>query len=376
MDREQHITQDAAEHYAVFVMAKEAERLGIATRTNSPLIYKEFSQYLADRGWTFEDFTNKFPPYKINVDAEIPKFVSRLKDFYPSSTFEFEIDEAVFRNKGMKADFTVKVSNQPRPHYISLKNYIGSGGITRPQVSSGTFLSFAAGFVFERVGVGTYVDTRSTGATFSGSDGELRNAVLDSQGRSNLKKPLQVLDGIQQNMRESLLKLRFYDETKVKEVIASIVPKAHTSVLEIFSILGEEMVREKFLQRAGLDSKEGILYFDATNFVDSITNSKFAELLARVNDPTTKFEVVPAGQSIRFTFSSQGKTVLAVDVPFTINTNGAWFRPKERYAGTQIKNDKGHRVALAWGEIRPYKSRELATSTNTYINLKATGIFD
>jgi hypothetical protein len=299
-----------------------------------------------------------------------------LRDFYHGATFEFEIDEAAFRNMGMKADFTVKVSNQPKPHHISLKNYIGSGGITRPQVSSGTFLSFAAGFVFERVGVGTYVDPRSTDATFSGSNSELRDAVLDFQGRNNLKKPLHVLDGIQQKMRESLLTLRFYDEAKVKEVIANIVPRAHTAVLEIFSILGIETVREKFLQRAGLDSKEGVLYFDETNFLDSITNSKFAELLARVNDQATKFEVVPAGQSLRFTFSYQDETVLAVDVPFTINTNGAWYRPKEKYEGTQIKVDKGHRVALAWGEIRPYKSRELATSTNTYINLKATGIFD
>jgi hypothetical protein len=226
------------------------------------------------------------------------------------------------------------------------------------------------------VGVGTYIDPRSADATFSGSNSEQRDAVLDFEGRSRLKNPLKVLDDIQQSMRESLLSLRFYDEAKMKAVIASIVPKAHAAVLEIFSILGIEIVREKFLQRAGLDSKEGVLYFDADNFLDSITNSKFAELLEQVNDPATEFKVAPVGQSIRFTFSYQGETILAVDVPFTINTNGAWFRPKQRYEGTQIKLDKGHRVALAWGEIRPYKSRELATSTNTYINLKATGIFD
>ena len=238
MDREQHITQDAAEHYAVFVMAQESERLGIATRAHSQDIYDGFRKYLADRHWTLDDFESKYPAYKINVDAEIPKFIARLKDFYPGSTFEFEIDEAVFRNMGLKADFTVTISSQPKPHFISLKNYIGSGGITRPQVSSGTFLSFAAGFVFERVGVGTYIDPRSADATFSGSNSEQRDAVLDFEGRSRLKSPLKVLDDIQQSMRESLLSLRFYDEAKMKAVIASIVPKAHAAVLEIFSILG------------------------------------------------------------------------------------------------------------------------------------------
>ncbi len=376
MDREQHITQDAAEHYAVFIMAQESERLGIATSINSHEIYDVFRTYLTDRDWTLEDFEMRYPSYKVNVDSEIPKFVARLRDYYPKATFQFGIDEAEFRNKGLKADFTVQVSHPSKTHFISLKNYIGSEGISRPQVSSGTFLSFAAGFTFERVGVGTYIDPRSPSASFSGSKKTDRNAVLDYENRASLKLPLEILEGTQQHMRESLLTLRFYDEKKIKGVIADIVPKAHEAVLEIFSILGMQVVREKFLQRAGLDSKEGVLFFDKNNFVDSITNTKFAELLALVNDPTTSFNVEPVGQSLRFSFSHQSEVILAVDVPFTINTNGAWFRPKEKFEGTQVKIDKGHTVSLAWGEIRPYKSREIATSTNTYINLKATGIFD
>jgi hypothetical protein len=376
MEREEHITQDAAEHYAVFVMAHEAERMRVATRLHSPEIYKKFYEYLQERNWTLDDFACTCPAYKSNVDSEIPKFVLRLKSYYPNSTFEFVIDEAAFRNLGLKADFTVKISSEIEPHYVSLKNYVGGSGITRPQVSSGTFLSFAAGFVFERVGVGTYVDPRSPGASFKGSNTLERNAVLDFQRRSDLKAPLQVLEDIQQRVRTDLLSLRFYDAKRVKEVVANIVPEAHSAVLNIFSILGVETVRKKFLERAGLDINEGVLYFDSVNCLDSITNQRFAELLDLVNDPATDFEVVTSGQSIRFTFRAGDVTVLAVDVPFTINTNGAWYRPKQRFEGTQIKIDKGHSVSLAWGEIRPYKSKELATSTNTYINLKATGIFD
>lgn len=79
MDREQHTTQDAAEHYAVYLMAKTAEQDAVATREHSQLIYQGLLDYLDDRGWTMNDFEHThFPKYKINVDAQVPKFVKRL----------------------------------------------------------------------------------------------------------------------------------------------------------------------------------------------------------------------------------------------------------------------------------------------------------
>lgn len=379
MDKEQHITQDAAEHYAVFAMAKHAELLGIARQNHSSAIYEVFKQYLADRNWTVQDFTSAhYPQYKINVDAQVPRFVERLQKHLPGKKFEFAINEAEFRRLGMKADFTIAMSETNHEHYVSLKNYIGSGGIERPQVSSGTFLSFAAGFVFDRVGVGSYTDPRSSNALFQGSNRSERDAVLDYEGRSVLKLPLQVLDTLQQEMRDQMLApdMEMYDERKIKSVIANIVPRGQAAMLEIFSLLGMDHVRNKFLERAGLAGTEDILYFDENNFLDSITNRRFNVLRAEVNDRNSEFSITPVGQSLRFAFTSEARHILAVDVPLTINTNGAWHRPKQRYTGTQTKNDKGHLVELQWGQRRPYKSKEIATSTNTYINLKKAGIFD
>lgn len=377
MDREQHITQDAAEHYAVYMMAKAAEDLGIATRPHSEEHWNGFIEYLAasPREWGIQEFAKHYPQYRVNVDAQVPRFVARLQRKFPESTFEFAIDEAAFRNLGLKADFTVAISTEEEPHFVSLKNYVGSGGIERPQVSSGTFLSFSAGFVFERNGVGTYVDPR-TGGSFSGSNKADRDAVLQHEGRSALVDLLQVLDDLQKHARSQLLCLRFYDATTVRSVIAQIVPEAQDAMLSIFQILGLDTVRTKFLERAGLDGTEEVLYFDQRKFLDSITNPKYAALRTVVNDPETLFNITPVGQSLRFEFTARdGRPVLSVDVPLTINTNGAWYRPRKHYLGTVTKMDKGHPVELAWGEIRPYKSRELATSTNTYINLRAAGIF-
>ena len=377
LDRDQHITQDAAEHYAVYIMADYAEKNGWASKSSSGSLWASFLDYLAARDWSVEaDFGNKYPAYKRNVDKQIPNFVKRLHSTFQTSKFDFQIDEASFRNLGMKADFTIDVSGRDEPFMVSLKNYIGVGGITRPQVSSGTFLSFAAGFVFERVGVGSYADPRRPDGRFSGSSREQRNQVLKFEGREQLIAPLEVLENLQGTVRERLLTLKMYDKSRIREVVEHIVPLGQEAMIAIFDQLGLEKVREKFLERVGLDGTEEILYFDESNSIDSITNSRFHALTAAVNDESTQFEVLPVGQSLRFQFTKDSNHVLKVDVPLTVNTNGAWHRPKEKYEGTQPKNDKGHQLELAWGEIRPYKSREIATSTNTYVNLQATGIFD
>ena len=377
MDRDQHITQDAAEHYAVFLLADTAEKRGWNLYPSSQRLKESLDDYLSFRGWDFDtDFSHKYPAYKRNVDLQIPVFLDRLHSFFPGARFGFEIDEAAYRKMGLKADFSIEVSGLENPFLVSLKNYVGSGGVMRPQVSSGTFLSFAAGFIFSRVGVGTYSDPRNLSEQFRGSNREARNAVLEHMNQQSLIRPLEVLEELQQIVRTDLLQLRMYDKNKIREVIEHIVPRAQQAMLAIFEELGEEIVRQRFLERVGLDGTDEILYFDATNSVDSITSSRFGELCKSVNNPSTRFSFAPAGQSLRFQFSRNQDLILKVDVPLTVNTNGAWFRPKEKYSGTQTKNDKGNLVELQWGEIRPFKSREIATSTNTYVNLAATGIFD
>jgi hypothetical protein len=377
MDKAQHITQDAAEHYAVFVMAKSAEDLGYAKKGSSSKHWDGFISYLGAHHWSFlGDFATHYPEYKHNVDNQVPKFVQRIVKHFAPTTLSFTIDEAHFRNLGKKADFTLTVDESEKPFFVSLKNYIGSSGITRPQVSAGTFLSFACGFVFDRSGVGTYDDPRIVDTKFQGSNKAERNAVLDHLGRGEIKAPLQVLEELQSHVRNELLTIDDYDQSEVKRVVSEIVPRGQQAILEIFDALGYETVRNKFLERIGLDGTEELLYFDGKNSLDSITNRKFHELVRSINAPDTKFSVAPVGQSLRFSYSNGGETVLQADVPLTVNTNGAWYRPKEKYSGTQIYSDKGHLIPLRWGQLRPYKSREIATSTNLYVDLNATGIFN
>jgi len=378
LDRRQHTVQDAAEHYAVFVMQRTAEELGVAGTESSGSLWSSFLDYLDAADVTFEYFeTSRYRKYKENVDNQVPRFVQRLVQMFPGDELDFRVDEANQRNLGNKADFFVRIGSKRPEVAVSLKNYIGSGGITRPQVGSGTYLSFANSYVFERDGVGTYVDPRGRTATFKGSSTKARNEVLRYEGREEFIEPLEVLERLNGEMRDELLgpDCEMHDRARVRAVVARIAPEGIRTVLQIFSLLGPEVVQDKFLAAIGMDGKEEALYFDSERYVDSITDKAYHDLRARLNDADTEFTVGQHLQSIRFSFSRGGEGLLAVDVPFTINTNGAWYRPRQRYEGIRTYVDKGVPVELRWGQRRPRKSREIATSTNTYIDLTKIGIF-
>lgn len=379
MDDVQHSIQDSCEAYAVYVMQRTAENLGISTDGSSSARWADFVDYLNSCNMNLADFDKgDFAKYKNNVDLQVPRFVERLADYYGDSTFTFELVEAQARNGGLKTDVHIHVSGHREPVQLSIKNYIGSGGITRPQVSSGTYLSFANGFIFERIGVGKYEDPRPDMKWFMGSNGATREAVLDYTKRSEYKKWLAHLSELSREMREDLLgdDCRMYDQSRVRAAVDRCANAGIATVLAIFHALGPETVQEKFLARMGMDGTEEALFFDARQYIDSITSPKYHQLRAKLNASSTTFRYDQHGQGIRFEFiDTSGKSLLSTDVPFTINTNGAWHRPKKRYEGRQIKNDKGTEVRLLWGERRPNKSREIATSTNTWVNLRKAGIF-
>ena len=381
MDDDQHSIQDSCEAYTAFVMQRTAEELGVASTSRCDELWEAFETYLDGCGLSISEFEeSEFGKYKRNSDLQVPPFVQRLSHYFAGATVDFVLDEAAMRNAGMKGDVWIEVSTLDEPISLSLKNYIGGGGITRPQVSSGTYLSFACGFVFNRIGVGKYEDPRpdATSPAFQGSNTAVRNSVLDYDGRGELKAPLEYLEELNADMREELLgpDCEMYDPARVRSVVERIAQPGIETVLGIFDVLGTGRVREKFLARIGMDGKEEALFFDAERYVDSITNPRYHDLRQRLNDEETTFTAAQHRQGIRFEFADPaGRDLLRTEVPFTVNRNGAWYTPRGRYQGEREYDDKGHLVKLKWGERRPYKSREIATSTNTYLNLARTGIF-
>lgn len=378
VDREQHITQDAAEHYSVYVMQNVAEQLGCAIRAESEQRREEYRAYLDRVGLSEAEFARgRYQKYKANADSQLPAFVRRLAGHLPAARFHFENVEKEYRDRGLKGDFLLTATTIDEPFSVSLKNYIGSGGISRPQVGSGTYASFAHGFIFDRVGVGTYLDPRD-GSSFRGADAVERSRVLEYMGLTPLVPLLAELDDCQAQVRAEFLApdCEFYDKSRVEAAARRVAEKGVTATLDVLNALGMAKVKEVVLNRSGLDGEEEALYFDGSRYVDSITTRRYHDLRHALNHMDTSLDAFQQGQGIRFEFRRWNDLLLSIQVPFTINTNGAWFRPKEKFTGTRRYIDKGHPVDLVWGQRRPHKSKEIATSTNMYVDLSATGIFD
>lgn len=376
LERLQHYVQDSAELYAVFVMQRVAEDLGVATDSRAERLRDDFVRYLEGVGVSLQEFSEgKYRRYRENADAQVPGFVQRIAN-HLQQPFGFRADEANQRNLAKKADFFIDLHDgQSIP--VSLKNYIGSGGISRPQVASGTFLSFANSFVFEAVGVGKYRDSRSADASFQGSSRDDREAVLRYEGRPLLIEPLRELEDLNAQMREVLLgpDLEMYDDAVFKRVVADVVPKAHVAMRRVFELVGLAVVRATILSRAGMDGAEEAFFFDSQRSVDSLTNSRYRQLRLSLQDSRTDFRITGRGQSLFFEFVRADEIALSINVPFTINKNGAWVLSGEPYEGTRPFVDKNHVYQLRYGQRRPRKSREIATSINTYLSLSDAGVF-
>ena len=113
----------------------------------------------------------------------------------------------------------------------------------------------------------------------------------------------------------------------------------------------------------------------ARNIIDnitgvfSLTDDKYKLLCNRVKH-ATHVEVESSGQSVFYHICDADGIIITVNQPCTLQKNGAWFATnEEKFDGFREKNDKGKKFMLRWGQRRPRKSKELATSTNMYLRL-------
>ena len=142
-------------------------------------------------------------------------------------------------------------------------------------------------------------------------------------------------------------------------------------MINALKILPQEVIKNRVIKMAGLDREEELLVLayskKGTNMLCSLTNEKYKRMVGDICSPECSLDYKKKGKSLVFTFIKDEKKVIEVDIPFTFNANGAWHRPA-KYEGTQFHQKEG--VELAWGDRRPKKSKELATSTNTYMSIK------
>ena len=369
MEQKEHLIQDACEIYAVAMMQERAEQLGVSQSKLSPELHRTFLEHISEKGISDADF-RRFPQYKSNVEEHATFFVERLTDYKKPRDLKFVCTEKEARNNSLKGDFTVTIDDRETIS-ISLKNYRNS--IARPQVSAGTFNSFALSFLLPAdPGVGMVRDPR-TDTAFKGSNKAKRDEVLSAIGRAHAVPMLRKLDDLNNEIKERFVnseEFRFLDEDKFDVERKRVGNEGAVIIHGLLSSIPIDQIRKQIVDRIGFAGNEEQLMFDPKRYSDSLTVPKFHDLIHNVrHDADFSFSI--KGQGIAFEFSSHSEEVLSIHVPFTINKNGAWI--SETYAGRRLHPKEG--VHLATGERRPKKSRELATSVNTYLDLQSTGIF-
>ena len=372
MERKLHLIQDSLEAYCVAKLTELSENDNLSISNDSESKYQTYNEYCDEReidpsvdkdGKVYYEMYNRY----------LPVFWENLKNLYPNSKFDFIDVEKEYRNLKKKGDFVITIENVGTKS-VSLKAY--KKDIKRIQVCSGTFNSFINNFLFDKKGVGTY--WTQDGTSFHGSDVEKRDGEIEKLGLGSILSDLHELDKINSDVKEHFVygdaSAWYHDiEKGWKQDCFDYGHLGTDSTIKIISEnFSDEQVKSRLLDQIGFNGEEELLLIDPKRVIDSITDKNFQSLINRVRfESTVKY--YKHGKGINFDFvDGNGEVLLTVNIPFTINKNGAWFLPKDKKG----KFHKKEGIFLEYGQRRPKKSKELATSINSYVNLGKTGILN
>ena len=364
-----HYMQDAAEAYIVFKLQELAVENDVALTDDVGDKFAIFMAYCSERGIS-EEFGDSV--YKENIDAVVVSFFRDLIAKYPGRKFDVIDVEKEFRDLKLKGDFVIYFSEDD---YISfsLKNY--KNGYDRIQLCSGTWNSFLNNFLFESAGVGMFINP-ITKQRFKGSNRAVRDQLIESMGFSPLKGIYSKFDNILDAVRAFYVNSKEANmwqnvETRWKNDCAEYGLNAAQSVVDALKTLDNSKIKQRIIKMAGFNYDEEILLIGKGDYCCSLFNDTYADILLRVNSEESVVEYKVNGKGVLFTITD-GEDIVSIEVPFTLQKNGAWYLCGEEYDATIYH--KKEQVDLAYGQRRPKKSKEINTSTNTYLNLKKAGV--
>lgn len=362
-----HYIQDAAEAYIVFKLQELAVENDVALTDDVGDKFSTFMAYCSERGIS-QEFGDSV--YKENIDAVVDSFFQNLISKYPDRKFDVVDVEKNFRDLKLKGDFAIYFSEDDFVSF-SLKNY--KKGYDRIQVCSGTWNSFLNNILFESAGVGMFINP-NTKERFKGSNRTVRDQLIESMGFSS--EIYSEFDNILDDVRSFYV----YSEeanmwqnvaTRWKNDCAKYGLNAAQSVVDALKTLDNFKIKQRIIKMTGLNHDEEFLFVGKGTYCCSLFNDAYDDIVRRVNSEESVVEYKVNGKGILFTIIDD-EDIVSIEVPFTLQKNGAWNLPKKIYSGTIYS--KKEQVYLAYGQRRPKKSKEINTSTNTYLNLKKAGV--
>ena len=379
MDTVKHYIQDACEKLVVWKLTQLAQHDKLAINNDSQQKKREYEKYCDERSLIAEGKgkTKGFRTYLDIFTFHVPQFYKELKENYPCCKFDFIDVEAQYRNEKKKGDFVIKVVGEQEAELsFSLKAYGGAGGISQPQLCSGTFNSFVNNFLFESAGVGTFVSRENK--IFPGKRGIVRDNEIIKLGKEKILPLVHRLDDIQIALKQKYAKdprYAWWSDKIGEEWVNDCREWGHLGADLIYEILGHftnDQIKNRIIEMIGFDATEEMFFMDKKKMVNSLTNSRLKDLRSAVVDKKTTIKYYRHEKNLKFDFvDSLGTTILAVNIPFTLNRNGAFHLPEGHKRPRYSKTDK---MVVEYGQRRPKKSQQITTSINTYTDFAAAGI--
>jgi len=295
---------------------------------------------------------------------------------------EFWGREGLKEGVGQKTDLKATLINPNLDEMVysfSLKQYRRSGRI---QVGSGTYLSTFLGLAYDVAGRGRY-QSHDKERTF-GSKGKCEDAraeILKDYGVESAKllDELVILTaGVAALRGNKVYPGDDWWKKKCKGFTESAVPifeKWFNFLLEH----DQDKFIERIFHRAGLGCEHETVVTFCQNgeprTLNTLSDPTFAKTMKIGKIPINQLEVETkrSGQGedgcsidVRLHHTTSGKSspLMELQIPFTLNRNGAWQLCNE--AGRWCKKDKQF---VEFGHLRPEKSKELATSTNMWLKV-------
>ena len=396
--REDHYIQDATEQDLVYRIQKRLVDDNLAVTNDWEKKKKEFDKRLV-KG----KIVKKYPKSDQAecIDRSFDLIYQQLKNYRPNIKFDAVWIGKDGRNESKKGDFIIVYEDGKEISY-SLKVYVK--GYASIQVRSGTYNSWILSIILKEYAlpsVGMYSNPipedewkeltkgmkysiRKYKSKFDGGKSlAIRDIVLKYLGLNSAIDLLHALDKVKE---DSIA--RFRDDLHMRNYFNDGVDEAWEDQCKVAGNVGAPLIynylknenveiKDWLLKQIGFSGGEELLALSPNNYLLSTNNEQYKKAVARALSEESFVDYGIRGKGIGFTFKDNQGDIISINVPFTLNKNGAWwtrvpeFEGKKPYPGK--KKDKG--TMLSYGEWRPQKSQEMATSINTYVELKAAGIY-
>ena len=341
-----HYDQDDAEVYFAYKIQQQADKLNFRSFECEDIFF-------APRTKTFSTCV-----WKENVDNTYDDISHELYSVFGS--FDIYIDEANERINRSHADVVIVHDNMETK--ISLKNY--KNGYDNIQVSSGTWVSTLLNMIFEPSTLGKHISPITGDAIAFGRQPEERNAALSFVGLDDAASNFDWIDSQLSSVKDFVFSddSEFFTdnvEKEYKNITCNVSNKAKTKIVEVLQMVDNNTLNDKMLQKTGLTSADPIIMLGKGKYAFSLTDERFSDLSNRLQNAGLNF--AEHRQGIMFEWKDEEGIVLSANMPLTFNKNGAWNGDEERTERNGI---------VVAPKQRRVKSKEFATSTNLYLNMK------